>query len=456
MGKLQENKMGTAPLFRLILSMSIPAMFAMLIQSLYNVVDSYFVAKISEDAFTAVSLALPAQMLIIAVSVGTAVGINSLVARRLGEGKQKDADSAATHGFILGVVNWIVFAILGITVVSPFFKIMTSEKEIQIMGTQYLTIVMVLSAGIFIEINLEKTLQATGNMLHPMMSQTLGAIVNMILDPIFIFGMLGLPKMGVIGAAIATVVGQSFAMLYVIFVCFFRKQKIKITLKGFAFSYKTVKDIYTVGFPAMIMNVMGSVLLAGINGILVTFTKTAVAFYGAYFKLQSFIFMPLYGLTHGLMPIMGYNYGARNKKRLISCIKIGCIITVVMMACGTALFLLIPDLLLKIFEASPKMLEIGIPALRIISLHFILAGIDVILSTLFQSIGFGVRSLFISVLRQLIIILPLAYFLSKIGLIYVWWAFPIAEAVALIVSVIVFIDTYNKKIKNLSKRDIVY
>lgn len=455
MEKVQENKMGTAPLFRLIMSMSIPAMFSMLVQSLYNVVDSYFVAKISENAFTAVSLAAPAQMLMISVGVGTAVGINSLVSRRLGQKRQKDADNAATHGFILGFINWIFFALLGFFAVEPFFKSMTSIEEIQKMGVSYLSIVMVVSVGIFIEINLEKTLQATGNMIHPMISQTLGAIVNMILDPIFIFGLLGVPKFGIEGAAIATVIGQICAMFYMIFICFFRKHTINITLKGFVFHAKTIKDIYAVGFPAMVMNSISSVLLAGINMILVSFTETAVAVYGAYFKLQSFIFMPVFGLTHGLMPIMGYNYGSGNKKRLISAIKIGCVIAVVMMACGAALFLLIPDKLLKVFEASPQLLEMGVPALRIISLHFVFAAVGIILSALFQSIGLGVRSLFISALRQLIIILPLAYVLSKIGLVYVWWAFPIAEIIACTVSILVFVNTYNTKLKYLGKKDVV-
>lgn len=449
MEQIKENKMGTAPLFKLILSMSIPAMFSMLVQSLYNVVDSYFVAKISENAFTAVSLAAPIQMLMISVSVGTAIGINSLVSRRLGEKNQKDADSAATHGFILAFFNWILFALIGFLFTRMFFKSMTAIKEIQNMGSEYLFIVTVFSFGIFVEINLEKTLQATGNMIHPMISQTIGAIVNIILDPIFIFGYLGVPKMGISGAAIATVIGQVCAMIYMIIVCFCKSHSVKISLKSFRFDKKIIKAIYSVAIPTMVMNSVSSVLLAGINMILIAYTETAVAVYGAYFRLQSFVFMPVFGLTHGLMPIMGYNYGAKNKQRLLNTIKIGCCIAVFIMALGTVIFMVLPAQLLKIFEASPQLLEIGIPALRIISIHFVFAGIGIVLSSFFQAGGMGVRSLFISVLRQLILILPLAYVLSKIGIIYVWIAFPISECVACIVCLFIFFNVYKKKIKDL-------
>lgn len=448
MEQVQQNKMGTAPMFKLILSMSLPAMFSMLIQSLYNVVDSYFVAKISENAFTAVSIAAPAQLLMVSVGVGTGVGINSLVSRRLGEGKQHEADLAATHGVLLGLFNWLVFALLGLIAVGPFFAAMTDNAEIHRLGVEYLAIVMIASIGVFLQMNLEKTLQATGNMIYPMISQLTGAILNIILDPIFIFGYFGMPKMGIAGAAIATVVGQIVAACFVLYVSLFKKHRVTISFRNFQFRWKTVKDIYAVGFPSMIMQAIGSVLIAGLNVILIRFSETAVAVYGAYFKLQSFVFMPVFGLNQGVMPIMGYNYGAQNRRRLIKALKIGCLFALCIMCLGTVLFWTFPKQLLLIFEASPQMLEIGMPALRIISLCFPMAALGILFSTLFQATGMGGKSLFISLLRQLICILPVAYLLAQVGGLHaVWYAFPIAETVSLVASVLIFWQLYQKKLQ---------
>lgn len=446
MEQVKENKMGTAPLFGLIMSMALPAMFSMLVQSLYNVVDSYFVAKISENALTAVSLANPIQMLMISVAVGTGVGINSLVSRRLGEGKLEEANHAATHGLLLGFANWILFALLGLFLTKPFFGAITENQEIQQLGMEYIYIVTICSIGIFVELNIEKMLQATGNMIFPMIFQLIGAITNIVLDPIMILGLLGFPKMGIAGAGVATVTGQILSMVVALIVLFAKKHRIKIRLKGFRLRKSTIFDIYAVGFPSMIMQSIGSVLVASMNLILGSFSDTAIAVYGIYFKLQSFVFMPVFGLTHGVMPIMGYNYGARKKDRLISALKIGCMIALVIMAAGMMIFMVFPENLLNIFDASEHMKEIGIPALRIIALCFPFAALGILFSTLFQAVGMGTSSLIISVLRQLVLILPAAYFLSKIGLFYVWFSFPFAELFSCLASILVFINLYRKKL----------
>lgn len=444
-----ENKMGTVSVFQLIVSMSVPAMLSMMVQALYNVVDSFFVAKVSENALTAVSLAFPVQTLLIALAVGTSVGINSLVSRRLGEQKQEEADSAATHGILLGVFNWIIFALIGLLFSEPFFRSFTANQEIVTMGTQYMSIVCIVSIGVFVEINIEKTLQATGNMIYPMLSQLLGAVTNIILDPIFIFGLLGVPKMGVAGAAIATVIGQIFAMLFLIFIIAKKEHQVKISFQHFKIDFQIIRNIYSVGFPAIIMQAIGSVMVVGMNAILIGFTATAVALFGVYFKLQSFIFMPVFGLTQGVMPIMGYNFGARKRTRLLSAVKIGSVIAVVIMALGTVVFWMVPDRLLSIFNASESMLAIGIPALRTISICFVPAALGIMFSTLFQAIGHGFKSLIISVLRQLVVLVPAAFLLSKLGLSSVWYAFPIAEIVSLAASILFFVQLYKKTLKTL-------
>lgn len=449
MGEIRENKMGSAPILKLIISMSLPAMFSMLVQSLYNIVDSAFVAQLGEGALTAVSLAFPIQMLIVSVAVGTGIGLNSLVSRRLGEKNQVEANSAATHGILLGLFSGIVVAILGILFTRFFFECFTDNKTIIDMGYSYIIVITTMSFGSFIQINLEKTLQATGNMIYPMIFQLTGAITNIILDPIMIFGLFGFPKLGVLGASIATVTGQIFAMLLSLYVVFKKSHAVHITFKGFKLSSKTIKNIYAVGFPSMVMQSIGSVLIVGLNSILITFSDAAVSVLGIYYKLQSFIFMPVFGLTQGVMPIMGYNFGAKNKHRLLSALKIGSVIAILIMLFGTILFVSIPDKLLMIFNASEQMLEIGVKALRTISLCFVPAAIGIMFSTLFQAVGQGHKSLYISILRQLVIILPVAYLLSKIGLYYVWYSFPIAEVFSLVVSIIFLLMLYKKTIKTL-------
>lgn len=455
MEQAKENKMGTSPIFRLIVSMSLPAMFSMLIQSLYNVVDSMFVAQIGEDALTAVSLAFPVQTLLIAVAVGTGVGINSLVARRLGEGNREEASHAATHGIVLAFCSWIVFAVLGALFTRMFFEAFTDTQRVVQMGCDYTYVVTIASLGMFVQMNIEKTLQATGNMIYPMMSQLTGAITNIILDPILIFGWLGIPAMGVRGAAVATVAGQFVAMFFCLFVAFKKKHEVHITFKGFKLHGYIIKNIYAVGLPAIIMQAIMSVLVVGLNTILIKFSEAAVAVLGVYYKLQSFVFMPVFGLTQGLMPILGYNYGARNKHRLLSTLRIGGAIAFAIMLLGMLLFLLLPAQLLSIFNASEQLLSIGVPALRIISLCFCPAALGIIFSTLFQAVGMGGRSLLLSVLRQLVVILPAAYLLSGIGLHYVWYAFPIAEAVSLAAGILLFIRVYKGRIRYLQPDGVV-
>ena len=451
MEQKKQNKMGTRPILPLILAMSLPAMMSMLVQALYNVVDSYFVAQVSESALTAVSLVFPIQNLLIAVAVGTGVGLNSLISRRLGERNQKDADSAATHGLLIGLLNWLFFALLGIFFSRTFFTLFTANPEIIAMGESYMSIVCIGSVGFCVSINIEKTLQATGDMIHPMLSQLLGAITNIILDPLFIFGIGPFPQMGVAGAAVATIIGQIASMLYLLFVLFTKKHGVSVVLRGFKPTLSMIKNIYAVGFPAIIMQSIGSVMVVGMNAILIAFSETAVAFFGIYFKLQSFVFMPVFGLNQGLLPIIGFNYGARSRHRVTQTVKWGSIIAVIIMASGTILFWALPAELLGIFNASEQMLAIGVPALRTISLCFIPAALGIVFSSAFQALGKGFSSLFISILRQLIVILPvsLAFAVLTHDLTVVWYAFPIAETFSLIASVLIYAKLYRNVLMGL-------
>lgn len=450
MEQKKGNKMGHTPVFRLIISMSLPSMFSMLVQSLYNIVDSMFVAQINEDALTSLSLAFPVQLLMISVAVGTGVGVNSLISRRLGEDRRDEANKAASHGLVLAFFSWVMFALLGLFFTKPFFEAFSTNPNVVKMGCDYLYIVTIFSFGVFIQIALEKILQATGNMIYPMISQLIGAISNIILDPIMIFGLFGFSKLGIRGAAIATVIGQIFGMLFCLYIIYKKDHEVHITLKKFKCNGKIIKEIYQVGLPSIIMQSIASVLIVTLNGILATLSETSIAVLGVYYKLQSFIFMPVFGLTQGVMPVMGYNYGAKKKNRLIDALKVSLAVATVIMALGTSIFMLIPNKLLMIFNASEEMVQIGIPALQIISLCFIPAAVGIMFSTLFQALGKGIYSLIISVLRQLVFILPAAYLLSKIGLDFIWYSFPIAEVFSFIASVLLFRHLYFNNIRNLS------
>ncbi len=447
MENIKENKMGHAPVLKLIVSMSLPAIFSMIIQALYNIVDSVFVSMYSMDGLTAVSLAFPIQMLLIAVSVGTGVGINSLVSRRLGEKKQHEADSAATHGIVLGIGNWIVFFILGLTIVKPFINAFTDNPAIAKMGTDYLSIIMIYSFGCFIEVIIEKTLQATGNMIFPMIFMLTGALLNIALDPVFIFVL----DMGVKGAAIATVLGQIVSMILALIILIFRKHAVKISFRTVKLSRITVKNIYAVGIPAIVMQSITSLMLVLVNLILKKFDNSdiAISVLNVYFKLQSFVFMPCFGLNQGLLPIMGYNYGAKNKERLIKALRYGITIAFCIMAVGFTVFMAIPKVLLGMFNADKEMLDIGCVALRIICPCFLPASVGIIFISFFQATGHGMRSMMISLLRQLFVLVPSAYFLSYISLNAVWCAFPIAEVMALLFAILLFSNLYQKEIKTL-------
>lgn len=447
----QENKMGVMPENRLLLTMAIPIVISMLVQALYNVVDSVFVAQLSEDALNAVSLAFPVQNLMIAVAVGTGVGINALLSKSLGEGNQAKADRTAMNGLFLSALSFLVFAVIGLTCSRLYFTIQTDIQRIVDYGESYMMICCVCSFGVFFQITLERTLQATGRTLYTMFTQATGAIINIILDPIMIFGLFGFPRMEVAGAALATVTGQIVAAILGLFFNLKKNPDLHLSVRGFRPSRTIIGGIYSVGIPSIVMQSIGSVLVMGLNAILITFSEIAVSVLGVYYKLQSFVFMPVFGLNQGLMPIMGFNYGAGNKKRLLDALKIGVLIAATILLVGMLLFLFFPAQLLGIFNDSAEMLRIGVPALRIISTSFVFAAVSIIFSTLFQAIGRGVNSLLISVLRQLFVILPVAYLMADLfGLEMVWYAFPIAEVVSVAVSILLFIRVYKARLANLA------
>ncbi|HHU88478.1 MAG: MATE family efflux transporter [Sphaerochaetaceae bacterium] len=450
MQKISQNKMAVRPVGSLLITMGFPIMLSMMIQALYNVVDSIFIARVGEDALTAVSLAFPIQMLMISVGVGTAIGVNSLLSRRLGAQQHKEASSVAVHGLFLSVVIWIFFAIFGAILTPFFFQLFTDSPEIIKMGQDYLIICTTLSLGIFGQLVCERIMQGTGNTIHPMITQGVGAIINIILDPIFIFGYFGLPAMGTAGAAIATVIGQWVAMGLALFFMIRKTTELNFKFKRFRPKFRTIKEIYEVGLPSIIMQSIGSVMTIGMNTILIAFSATAVAVFGIYFKLQSFIFLPVFGLTAAMISIVGFNYGARNKERIARTIRHAVLIATGMMLLGILIFQTIPALLLRLFDASPSMLDIGIRALRIISIHFPLAGIAIILSSSFQAIGKGFYSLIISIVRQLGVLLPAAYLLARIwGLDAVWFAFLASEVASLLLAIIFFIKIYRREIATL-------
>lgn len=436
---VQENKMGTMPVNKLLISMSLPMIISMLVQAMYNVVDSVFVAQISENALTAVSLAFPLQNLMIAFAGGTAVGVNALLSRSLGEKNQEHVNHTATNSVFIFLMTALIFMIGGLTLSHLFFTVQTSNAEIVTAGTQYSMIVVGCSIGLFSQFLFERLLQATGRTIHTMITQGLGAIINIILDPIFIFGLFGMPKMGVAGAAIATVTGQIIACLLAIVLNLKYNHDIQFQWKSFKPNIQIIKQIYSVGIPSIIMQSIGSVMTFGMNTILIGFSTTATAVFGVYFKLQSFVFMPVFGLNNGMIPIIAYNLGARQSKRMFDTIKLAMIYATGMMLIGVILFESIPQILLGFFNASQAMIQIGTPALRIIAIHFLFAGYSIICSALFQAVGKGTYSLLTSLIRQLFVLLPCAYLLSLTGNIHlIWLCFPIAEIVSATTSTILF------------------
>lgn len=442
---ISADKMGNTPMLRLILSMSLPTMFSMIIQAMYNIVDSVFVSSLGQDALTALSLAYPLQLMTISVAVGTGVGINSFISRRLGEKNQELANNGAANGIFISIISWLVFLLVGIFLTVPFFKLFNPTPGVMKYGVDYTSIILIFSVGVMVEIAIEKVLQATGNMIFPMIFQLIGAVTNIVLDPLFIFGIGPFPRMEVAGAAIATVIGQILAMLFAIYIFFFKKHAVQVHVRNFKPSLKIIKNIYAVGFPSIIMQSISSVLVVGLNAILMGFSEAAVSVHGIYYKMQSFVFMPVFGLNQGLMPIMGYNFGAKNKDRLHSAIRYGCIIAAFIMLCGTVIFWVFPAQILSLFNANDDILNMGIMAMRFISLSFLPAAIDIIFSTTFQAVGKGFSSMILSLLRQLVFILPAALVLSNFGVNAVWFAYPIAEAGALIVAIFLY-TRINKKV----------
>ena len=440
--------MGTQPVGRLMLSMSLPIMISMLVQALYNIVDSIFVAKVSEDALTAVSLAFPIQTLMIAVGAGTGVGIKALLSKSLGEKDFEKANSSANNGIFLAFFSFLLFVVIGLCFTAMFYNVQTQNADIRQYGKDYLYIVATASLGLFMQMTFENLLQSTGKTIYSMYTQGLGAIINLILDPCLIFGFGPFPKMGVSGAALATVIGQFCAAALGLVLNMKVNKEIVVSLKKYPPKLKMIKKIYAVGLPSIIMQSIGSVMTYSLNKILIGYSETAVAVLGVYFKLQSFIFMPVFGLNNGYIPIVAYNYGARKKKRMIQAFKYGSIYAVSIMAVGMILFLTIPKILLGLFDASDEMLEIGVPALRIISLHFVIASFSIMMISTLQALGRGVYSMIVSFSRQIIVLLPAAYLLSKfIGIRAIWWAFPIAEVVSMTLCALFLSKVYRKTVK---------
>lgn len=443
----KENKMGTMPIGRLLLTMSGPAICSMLINSLYNIVDSIFVSHISEKALTAVTYVNPIQLLMIAVGVGTGVGLNSLIARRLGAKRFEEANEAASSGIKLGILNWIVFALVGIFFSDWFLKLFTTDAQIIEYGASYMKVITICSIFVMVSILIEKIFQATGNMIYPMVIMISGCVFNIILDPILIFGYFGMPKLGVIGAATATVTSQAIGVIVGLVFLKTRENAVKVRFLS-KINWHSIKEIYSVGGPAIIMQSLNSFLIFAINGILSTFSDTAVAVLGVYGKLQSFVFMPCFGVNQGSLPIIGYNYGARDKTRMMKTFKTATITAMIIMAVGLAIFQFAPDLLLMLFNATDEMHDIGRMSLRIISWNFIPAAFSIIVTGLFQATGHGMLSMWGSVLRQFVVVLPLAYFGSKMfGITAVWAAFPIAELVGVTYFILVFRYLYKNDFK---------
>ena len=453
----QENKMGVMPVNRLLLTMSGPMMISMLIQALYNVVDSMFVSYISESALTAVSLAYPMQNLMIAVATGTGVGINALLSRNLGEKNFPIVNRTAGNAIFLGLISYVVFALVVLFGSRIYFTVQVSDPEIIQMGQDYLSVILILSIGCFGQVLLSRLLQSTGKTFYSMVIQMVGAVLNIILDPIMIFGLLGFPAMGVAGAALATVISQVVGTLMGLYYNLRKNPEIQFSLNQLRPSAPIIARIYSVGVPSILLQTVASLLIIGLNQILVAFSETATAVYGVYFKLQGFAFLPIIGMNNGMVPIIAYNYGAKKPERILQTIKLAITYALIIMVVAVAVFQIFPTQLLGFFQASPEMLEIGVPALRILSLCFIIGGFTIVSSSVFQALGRGLLSMSISIFRQLVLVLPLAYFLSLTGkLEMVWWAFPVAEVLAGLLALYYLRRAYRRVILPLGDHDYQY
>lgn len=442
--------MGVMPVNKLLITMSLPMIISMMVQALYNVVDSFFVSQISENALTAVSLAFPAQNLMIAFASGTAVGVNAVLSKSLGEKNYEKANKTAENGLFLVFLEYFIFLAFGLFGVRFFYSVQTDVIEIIENGYQYTSICSILSFGVFGQIMTERLMQSTGRTIYTMFTQGFGAIINIILDPILIFGLIGFPGMGVAGAAWATVIGQICAFIMALILNAKYNTDIKLSIRKFRPDLKIIKNIFSVGVPSIIMMAIGSVMNFLFNKILISFTETAAAVFGVYFKLQSFIFMPVFGLNNGIIPIIAYNYGAQKRARMMKAVKLGIVYVFLFMTAGLLIMQIFPDKLLSIFNATEEMMRIGVPALRTISLCFIFAGFCIVIGSVFQALGRGVFSMIVSVSRQLVVLIPAAYLLSLTGnLNNVWWSFPIAEIASVIASAVCFIYLYKTVIKKI-------
>ncbi len=447
----KENKMGVMPIKKLIVSMSVPMMISMLVQALYNVVDSIFVAQIHENALTAVTLAFPMQSLMIAFGSGVGVGINALLSRSLGQKNFKHVNDSANNGIFLTLLNYLLFFLIGIFFVDFFIKSQTSVEDIIEYGSTYLHIITGFSIGLFTQMTMERLLQSTGLTIYSMITQATGAIFNIIMDPILIFGLFGFPRLGVAGAAYATVMGQCIAGCIGIFFNLKYNREILFSLHDiFHPKVEMMKQIYKVAVPSILMMSIGSIMTYSMNRILILFSTTATAVFGVYFKLQSFFFMPVFGLNNGLIPVLAYNYGARKKERINEALKFALLLAITIMTCGTIIMNLIPEVLLGFFNASSEMLAIGVPALRIISLHFPIAAICIVLGSIFQAFAKSTYSLIISIARQLVVLIPVAWLLAQTGNVSnVWWCFLISEIISLIISSFFFRLLYRTMVEPL-------
>lgn len=451
----KENKMGVMSVKKLVITMSLPMMVSMLVQALYNVVDSIFVSQVCEDALTAVSLAFPAQNLMIGVATGTGVGVNALLSRSLGEKNFEKANKIAAQGVLLAMVSALLFALFGLFGTKIFFAAQVEKgSAIYNYGVDYLSVVCIVSVGLFGQVIMERLMQATGKTTLSMTTQLIGAIANIILDPLFILGIGPFPRMEAKGAAVATVIGQILAFIAGIILNEKANREINLRFSNLRPDLKIIADIYKIGIPSVLMVGIGSLMTFFLNKILLGFTTTAAAVFGVYFKLQSFVFMPIFGLNNGVIPIIAYNYGARKKERITECLRFSCVIAVSIMALGMLLMWLMPEQMLRLFDAKEEMMELGVPALKIISTSFILAGVCINLGSAFQALGKSYFSMIISFCRQIVVLLPAAYLLSKTGVLNnVWFAFPIAEVMSLSVTLVSFAYVYKKIIKPISESE---
>ena len=442
---LRENKMGTMPENKLLLSMAVPMMISMLVQALYNIVDSIFVSRICEDALTAVSMAFPWQNIVIAIAVGFGVGINALLSRALGQKNAERVNQVAINGLLLAGLSYLLVLVAGLLGIRAYMRTQTDIESIVNYGITYLNICILCSFGVFVEITFERFLQATGRTVYSMITQLTGAITNIILDPILIFGLLGFPKLGIAGAAWATVIGQCVGAVVAVTLNHFKNPEVHLRLRHIRPNGRLMGEITAISIPSIIMSCISSLTCFVMNMILIAYSSTAVAVFGVYFKLQSFVFMPVFGLNNGMVPIIAYNYGAQKPERIHKTIRLGMAYAVAIMAVGLLVFQLIPKQLLLMFDASDAMLGIGAPALRIMSLAFVFAGVGIASSSACQAFGYSVYSMLISIARQIVVLIPAAYLLSLAGVLRnVWFAFPIAEVVSLLLSLMFLRITLKK------------